>query len=105
MRKNLGASLYTKFGYDGVFVISPTGATPYSVVDGQLQTISLERALGFNPINALKKELLVSNGQAISHLVTRNGTPAILSAAGSSLTIPMTLSDRLSVRSWCSWIH
>ncbi|WBT57133.1 bifunctional diguanylate cyclase/phosphodiesterase [Kosakonia oryzendophytica] len=79
--KNLGASLYTKFGYDGVFVISPTGTTPYSVVDGQLQTISLEQALGFNPINALKKELLANNGQAISHLVTRNGMPAILSAA------------------------
>ncbi|WP_311736276.1 CHASE4 domain-containing protein, partial [Enterobacter cloacae] len=42
-KQNLGKSLYDNFGYEGVFVLSPDGASLYSVLDGKLKREDLQR--------------------------------------------------------------
>ena len=36
---NLGPSLYKDFDYEAVLVITPTGETPYAVIQGKLQSV------------------------------------------------------------------
>jgi diguanylate cyclase (GGDEF)-like protein len=45
-QQNAGATLFTDFGYNYVFVVDPEGKTVYSVVDGALSPASAEAALG-----------------------------------------------------------
>jgi sensor domain CHASE-containing protein len=44
--QNLGKSLFAKFGYEGVFVLSPKEETRYSVIDGNLHLVPFEEWLG-----------------------------------------------------------
>lgn len=42
-RRNVGATLYENFGYDGVFVVAPDERTVYSVIQGKLQPMQLQQ--------------------------------------------------------------
>ncbi|BCQ46156.1 hypothetical protein ERHA55_36830 [Erwinia rhapontici] len=48
--QNLGESLYQRFHYEGIFVVSPQGKTGYSVLEGQLKLQSVATWLGIDPL-------------------------------------------------------
>ena len=79
--QNLGESLFTTFGYEGVFVIAPDGRTRYSVLDGALRQESLQAWLGRDPLDELKLLLQQSGGSAISRFVRSGERVALLGAA------------------------
>lgn len=79
--QNLGTSLYSVFGYEGVFVVTGDGVTAYSVVNGRYSPPSLPAWLGSDPLPGLRHSLSLSEGRAISGLVVTAGKLTILSAA------------------------
>lgn len=79
--QNLGESLYERFHYEGLFVVSPQGETRYSVLGGQLKLQRIATWLGADPLPALNQRLTASGGNAISMLVVSQGEVTILSAA------------------------
>ncbi len=79
--QNLGDSLYKLFQYEGVFVISPTGQTKYSVIDGQRQLEPFESWLDAPVLNSLQDELTFSKGLPLTRIVIANGEPVIIGAA------------------------
>lgn len=79
--QNLGESLYQRFHYEGIFVVSPQGKTGYSVLEGQLKLQSVATWLGIDPLPQLQQRLNVSGGNAISMLVVSQGRVTIVSAA------------------------
>lgn len=78
--QNLGKSLFTTFGYDGIFVIGSDGKTRYSVIDGQLRLNPLDAWLGVDPLPALLSALKQSNGKPVSRLVALGGQLTLLAA-------------------------
>ncbi|HHA1258064.1 TPA: EAL domain-containing protein [Enterobacter asburiae] len=79
-KQNLGKSLYDNFGYEGVFVLSPEGGTRYSVVDGKLKLLDLERWLDKATKDHLLRETSIKNGSPVSMLALIDSVPAIVSA-------------------------
>lgn len=79
--QNLGDSLYKLFQYEGVFVISPTGQTQYSVINGQRQLEPFESWLDAPVLNSLQDELTFSKGLPLTRIVIANGEPVIIGAA------------------------
>lgn len=80
-KQNLGKSLYNNFGYEGVFVLSPEGATQYSVIDGKRQQRDLESWLGKSVKADLLREMDQNNGKPVSMMTLIDSVPAIVSAA------------------------
>lgn len=64
-KQNLGKSLYDNFGYEGVFVLSPEGATRYSVISGKRIPEDLERWLGQSTKDRLLSELSKKRGAGV----------------------------------------
>ncbi|MFK8258027.1 EAL domain-containing protein [Erwinia sp. AnSW2-5] len=79
--QNLGESLYHRFHYEGLFVVSPQGKTRYSVLGGQLNLQMIATWLGKDPLPQLNQRLNASGGNAISMLVVSQGQVTIISAA------------------------
>lgn len=79
--QNLGRSLFTKFNYEGVFVLSPEGKTQYSVQEGQPGTVPLETWLGENLTQSLNNALANNQGKSISQLININGQLTLVAAA------------------------
>lgn len=79
--QNLGDSLYKLFQYEGVFVISPTGQTTYSVLNGQRQLEPFETWLGAQVLKRLQNELALSKGAPLTRIMMANGEPVIIGAA------------------------
>lgn len=80
-KQNLGKSLYDNFGYEGVFVLSPDGASLYSVLDGQLKREDLQRWIDHATKEQLLSEMRMNNGLPVSTLTLIDSVPAIVSAA------------------------
>ncbi|WP_249665934.1 EAL domain-containing protein [Enterobacter sp. 120016] len=79
-KQNLGKSLYDNFGYEGVFVLSPEGSTRYSVVDGKLKLLDLERWLDKSTKDRLLRDVSIKKGLPVSMLTLIDSVPAIVSA-------------------------
>lgn len=45
VRQNLGSTLFTDFGFQGIFVVDDNGQTGYSVIDGELKAIDASKWL------------------------------------------------------------
>ncbi|VVT48096.1 hypothetical protein UYSO10_2028 [Kosakonia radicincitans] len=80
-RQNLGKSLFNKFQYEGVFVLSPDGVTRYSVLDGQPGQVSFEAWLGVNLTDSLITTLANNQGIAFSRLITIHDQPTLVAAS------------------------
>lgn len=81
-QQNLGASLYSEFHYEGVFVIDGEGRTAYSVIDGKLDDMPLENWLGIQSAPLIARaRLLAEEESAVSLNVMIGSTPAIVAAA------------------------
>lgn len=79
--QNLGESLYTNYHYEGVFVLSPTGETRYSVIEGRLVSQAFEKWLNRNVTAELINDLSQTRGKAVSRLLMANGQLTLLAAA------------------------
>lgn len=79
--QNLGDSLYKLFQYEGVFVITPTGQTRYSVLYGERNLEPFEAWLGLPVLTALQNELVFTKGLPLTRIVIAKGEPVIIGAA------------------------
>lgn len=82
VRQNIGSTLFTDLGFQGVFVVDPAGRTVYAVIDGQLQSVAAQDWL-HSSIDALLAQARKAavDGKSLSRLVNVNGVPAVLAAA------------------------
>ncbi|SES66196.1 PAS domain S-box-containing protein/diguanylate cyclase (GGDEF) domain-containing protein [Pseudomonas graminis] len=82
VRQNIGPTLYSDFGFQGVFVINDAGRTVYAVVEGQLEKVDAEPWLG-----PAKDALLARAREGaetetpFTAFIDLNGTPALVAAA------------------------
>ncbi len=82
VRQNIGPTLYSDFGFQGVFVINDAGRTVYAVVEGQMEKVDAEPWLG-----PAKDALLARAREGaetetpFTAFIDLNGTPALVAAA------------------------
>jgi diguanylate cyclase (GGDEF)-like protein/PAS domain S-box-containing protein len=82
VRQNIGATMFSDFGFQGVFVIDDAGRTVYAVIEGQLEKVEAEPWLG------PAKDLLLARAREgaetetpFTAFIDLNGTPALVAAA------------------------
>lgn len=82
VRQNIGSTLFTDFGFQGVFVIDDTGRTVYAVIEGQLEKVDATPWLG------QARDLLLAKARdgaetetPVTAFIDLNGTPALVAAA------------------------
>ena len=82
VRQNIGSTLYSDFGFQGVFVIDDADRTVYAVVEGELEKADAEPWLG------PAKDLLLARAREgaetetpFTAFIDLNGTPALVAAA------------------------
>lgn len=81
-QQNLGPTLYADFGFQGVFVIDPEGSTVYSVIKGEMASVSAEGWLGQSLDSLIKQAREAADRQApVTSFVSFAGQPALLAAA------------------------
>lgn len=81
-RENLGASQYSDFGYEGLFVIDGQGHTRYSVIRGKLSSLSLTQWLGSDPLPLIHAGLKPDESESsTSARFLLNGNLALLAAS------------------------
>lgn len=81
-RDNIGPSLFSTYGLEGVFILGPTEATRYGIIDGKLSNIAAnEWVSGDLPaLLALARSESVEDGIAYAYFSVK-GKPAFVSAA------------------------
>ncbi|MDF9773512.1 bifunctional diguanylate cyclase/phosphodiesterase [Pseudomonas baetica] len=81
-RGNVGASLFEKFGYDGVFVVAPDNRTVYGVIEGQLQPIAIQQWLQGDVTQLLEEaKARAAEEQGVVKVFQVAGRPALVVAA------------------------
>ena len=79
---NLGPSLYKDFDYEAVLVITPTGETPYAVIQGKLQSVDVFQYLQHGlPELLTRARAAAENDAGASALLWVDGQPAVVAAA------------------------
>ena len=79
---NLGPSLYKDFDYEAVLVITPTGETPYAVIQGKLQSVDAFQYLQHGlPELLTRARAAAENDAGASALLWVDGQPAVVAAA------------------------
>jgi diguanylate cyclase (GGDEF)-like protein/PAS domain S-box-containing protein len=82
VRQNIGPTLYSSFGFQGVFVIDPADRTVYSVINGKLESVVAEEWLK-QPVAALieRARAGAETETATSAYLDVDGTPVLVAAA------------------------
>ncbi|RUR57277.1 bifunctional diguanylate cyclase/phosphodiesterase [Vreelandella populi] len=81
-RDNIGPSLFSTYGLDGVFIIGPNAATRYSIIDGELSdTVASEWITGDLPALLAKARRKSTEDEIAYAYFSVRGTPAVVSAA------------------------
>jgi len=82
VRQNLGPTLFSDQGYQGVFVVGPDDRTVYAVVDGQLQSVTLQGWLNHSMTALIARaRQSAESATAVSTFVDMDGVPALVAAA------------------------
>ncbi|MGA9221235.1 bifunctional diguanylate cyclase/phosphodiesterase [Pseudomonas sp. AK106] len=82
VRQNIGPTLYSDFGFKGLFVINDAGRTVYAVIAGQMQKVDADPWLGQAKDRLLAKAREgAETGTPVTAFVDLNGTPALVAAA------------------------
>lgn len=85
-QENVGSSVYSLYGYQAVFVISPTGQTVYSVIDGQMSEVNADTWLTGDLRALLKKAAAAQNhDEVVVEMLHHEDAPAYVAA--SAITI------------------
>ncbi|RUR42420.1 bifunctional diguanylate cyclase/phosphodiesterase [Vreelandella populi] len=81
-RDNIGPSLFSTYGLDGVFIIDPNAVTRYSIIDGELSDIDASEWITGDLAILLAKARRESAENEIAYAYfSVRGTPAVVSAA------------------------
>lgn len=81
-QENVGSSVYGLYGYQAVFVISPTGKTVYSVIDGQMSEVDASVWLSGDLRTLREKASTAQNrDEVVVELLHHNGAPAFVAAS------------------------
>ncbi|WNL42583.1 EAL domain-containing protein [Halomonas sp. PAMB 3264] len=81
-RDNIGPSLFETYGLEGVFIVGPTGATRYAVVNGARSDVTARDWITGDLVALLDRAQTASLEDDISYAYfSVNGTPAITYAA------------------------
>lgn len=82
VRKNMGASLFETFGYEGLFVVDATDETTYSVIEGNLEQIKAATWLG-PPLDDLLEAArsAAADEEVVVRFMLVGVTPALVGAA------------------------
>ncbi|GAB7530105.1 EAL domain-containing protein [Pseudomonas sp. 3A(2025)] len=81
-RDNLGASLFSSFHFEGVFVIDPRDNTAYSLDQGELTDESLQNWLGSFPANLIEEARTAHDDEYVATQIReRQGQPVFLVAS------------------------
>ncbi|EJL03162.1 sensory box domain/GGDEF domain/EAL domain protein [Pseudomonas fluorescens Q2-87] len=83
--ENVGSSVYSLYGYQAVFVISPAGKTVYSVIDGQMSDTDAGTWLA-GDLKALRKKASTPDkrDEVIVELLHHGDAPAFVAASAIS---------------------
>lgn len=82
VRQNVGPTLYSDFGFKGIFVVNSANQTVYSVVEGQLQRVDASSWLKQALPDVLTKARSGADAETpITHFVNIGGRPALVGAA------------------------
>lgn len=82
VRQNVGPTLYTDYGFKGIFVVSATDQTAYSVVDGQLTSVDASSWLNQALLGVLTRARAGAEAEAPTTIfININGQPALVGAA------------------------
>ncbi|HEX8590536.1 bifunctional diguanylate cyclase/phosphodiesterase [Pseudomonas sp.] len=82
VRQNVGPTLYTDFGFQGLFVIDDAGRTVYAVVEGQLEKVDADAWLGAARDKILARAREGAESETpVTLFIDLNGTPALVAAA------------------------
>lgn len=97
-RQNVGPTLYTDFGFRGLFVVNDANRTVYSVVNGELEAVAVEDWLQQSVSDILDKARAGAETETtITTFINVGGVPALVAAAaitpGTDPTV--TRDDRL----------
>ncbi|WP_448632663.1 MULTISPECIES: bifunctional diguanylate cyclase/phosphodiesterase [Pseudomonas fluorescens group] len=81
-QENVGSSVFSLYGYQAVFVISPTGKTVYSVIDGRLSDVTADAWLTGN-LRALEKKASAENNrdEVFVEMLHHDGAPAFVATS------------------------
>ena len=82
VRQNIGPTLYTDFGFQGLFVVNDVNRTVYSVVKGELESVEVEKWLGQSIAAILEKARAGAETETpATAFIDVGGTPALVTAA------------------------
>ncbi len=81
-QENVGSSVFSLYGYQAVFVISPTGQTVYSVIDGQMSEVDADTWLAGDLRALLKKASAAENHEeVVVEMLHHEDAPAFVAAS------------------------
>jgi diguanylate cyclase (GGDEF)-like protein/PAS domain S-box-containing protein len=82
VRQNAGPTLYTDFGFQGVFVVDGADRTVYSVINGKLTAVEMADWLGQTLDRLLEQaRAAAKNETPVSAVISVDGIPAVVAAA------------------------
>lgn len=81
-QENVGSSVYSLYGYQAVFVLSPTGKTVYSVIDGKVSQVDADSWL-VGDLRALRKKASApeNRDEVVVEMAHHDGAPAFVAAS------------------------
>ncbi|WP_439878431.1 bifunctional diguanylate cyclase/phosphodiesterase [Pseudomonas prosekii] len=82
VQQNIGPTIYSDFGFQGLFVVNDTNRTVYSVVKGELKAVEVSQWLG-QSITAIvdKARAGAETETPTTAFINVNGAPALVAAA------------------------
>lgn len=81
-QENVGSSVFSLYGYQAVFVLSPAGNTVYSVIEGQLSEVAADSWLTGNLRAIARKASAAQNrDEVIVEMLHHEGAPAFVAAS------------------------
>lgn len=82
VRQNIGPTLYSDFGFRGLFVVNDANRTVYSVVKGELESVEVEDWLKQSVTEILEKARAGADTETtITTFINVGGVPALVAAA------------------------
>lgn len=82
VRQNVGPTLYTDFGFQGLFVVNDVNRTVYSVIKGELQPVDVTQWLGTSTAEIVASARAGAESETpTTTFINIGGVPALVAAA------------------------
>ncbi|VVN36583.1 hypothetical protein PS645_05132 [Pseudomonas fluorescens] len=82
VRQNVGPTLFSDFGFQGLFVVNDVDRTVYSVINGELENVEISAWLGQSVSTILDEARAGAEEETpVTRFISVNGVPALIAAA------------------------